>query len=122
MKAPTVVLTLMVIVFPIAFSHGDQPATGFTCSLFDGKTLHGWHVTGCEAVVEDGAILIKAGNGLVRTDHRYADFVLDLEWKALSSDRWDSGIYFRCELPPEGRPWPRRFATSATPPCANCRG
>ena len=39
---------------------------GFTTSLFDGKSLRGWHVTGCEAVVENGAILLKSGNGLVR--------------------------------------------------------
>lgn len=83
--------------------------TGVTTSLFDGKTLDGWNVTGCEAEVQDGAILLKAGNGLVRTNHRYGDFVLELEWKALKADKWDSGIYFRCELPQGKRPWPTRY-------------
>jgi len=85
------------------------PPSGFNKSLFDGESLNGWIVSGCEAVVDDGAILIKSGNGLVRTAHRYRDFVLGLEWKALSDERWDSGIYFRCELPPKGRPWPSRY-------------
>ena len=57
----------------------DQQPSGFTASLFDGETLNGWQVTGCEAAVEDGVILLKAGNGLVRSDHRYSDFVLDLD-------------------------------------------
>jgi len=85
-----------------------EPA-GFTSSLFDGKSLAGWHVTDCECEVQDGAILLKSGNGFVRTDHRYGDFVLDLEWKALHDFKWDSGIYFRCKLPSAGRPWPKRY-------------
>jgi hypothetical protein len=86
----------------------DEPV-GYSVTLFDGKSLDGWKVTGCEALVEDGAILLKDGNGLVRTEHRYGDFVLELEWQALGQEKWDSGIYFRCELPPEGKPWPPRY-------------
>jgi hypothetical protein len=78
-------------------------------SIFDGKTLEGWKVERCEAEVKDGAILIKAGNGVVYPNKRYADFVLDLEWKALKEDKWDSGIYFRCELPRGKRAWPTRW-------------
>lgn len=86
----------------------DEPV-GYAISLFDGKSLAGWKVTGCEAAVDDGAILLIGGNGLVRTDHRYSDFTLELEWKALAADNWDSGIYIRSELPPEGKPWPPRY-------------
>ena len=82
---------------------------GYRVPLFDGASLDGWHVTGCEALVRDGNIFLKSGNGLVRTDQRYSDFVLELEWKALKPDNWDSGIYFRCGLPPKGRPWPPRY-------------
>ena len=79
-------------------------------SLFDGKTLDGWTVVGCEAEVKDGMIFIKAGNGVVHTNKRYGDFVLDLEWQALRTEgRYDSGIYFRCELPKGKRPWPARY-------------
>jgi hypothetical protein len=84
-------------------------AEGKTIELFDGKTLVGWEVIGCEAEVQDGAILLKSGNGVVRTKDQYADFVLELEWKALQKDRWDSGIYFRFTQIPHGRPWPARY-------------
>jgi hypothetical protein len=79
--------------------------------LFNGENLNGWHATDCEAVVEDGALVLKSGNGFVRTDHRYADFVLDLDWKAAKPEMYDSGIYFRSELPADRkkRPWPQRY-------------
>jgi hypothetical protein len=74
--------------------------------LFDGKTLAGWKVIGCEAEVQDGAIFLKGGNGVVRTERSYRDYVLEYEWKALKADNWDSGVYFRCGDPPPGAPWP----------------
>jgi len=77
--------------------------------LFDGKTLDGWDVITCEAVVKDGAILLKAGNGLVQAKKCYGDFVLEYEWKALKPDGWDSGLYFRYDEVPQGRPWPKRY-------------
>jgi hypothetical protein len=78
-------------------------------SLFDGNTLKGWKVLRCEAEVDAGTILLKAGNGIVHTEKRYADFVLELEWKAMRPGKWDSGIYFRSELPGKSQPWPRRY-------------
>lgn len=78
-------------------------------SLFDGKTLGGWDVLKCEAVVDGSDILIKGGNGLVQTQKKYADFVLEYEWKALKDDKWDSGVYFRYDSVPEGKPWPPRY-------------
>ncbi|MGH9360566.1 MAG: 3-keto-disaccharide hydrolase, partial [Thermoanaerobaculia bacterium] len=92
---------------PPALKPADKENKEKGVSLFDGKTLKGWKVTNCEAVVQDGAILLKAGNGLVRTERPYRDFVLELEWKALKPDAWDSGIYFRCGEPPAGAAWPR---------------
>jgi len=78
--------------------------------LFNGKDLTGWDVLKCEVEVQDdGALLIKAGNGLVQTKEQYADFVLEAEWKALKADNWDSGIYFRYTSVPKGRPWPPRY-------------
>lgn len=78
-------------------------------SLFDGHSLSGWQVTGCEAVVQDGAILLKSGNGLVRTKRTYRDFVLEIEWKALKADKWDSGVFFRCSDAPPGKAWPKTY-------------
>ncbi len=77
--------------------------------LFNGKDLAKWDVLTCEAEIQDGALLIKGGNGLVQTKEQYGDFVLDLEWKALKQDRWDSGIYFRYTSVPKGRPWPPSY-------------
>jgi hypothetical protein len=78
-------------------------------ALFDGQTLNGWDILTCDAQVQDGAILLKAGDGLVQTERKYRDFILDLEWKALRDDNWDSGIYFRYPNVPTGRPWPQRY-------------
>lgn len=84
-------------------------AASFRKSLFNGENLHGWHVTGCETQVDDGKLIITGGDGFVRTDHQYRDFVLELSWKPLRDEKWDSGIYIRCDLPPEGRPWPKQY-------------
>ncbi len=78
-------------------------------SLFDGKTLNGWTVLKCEATVDNGEILIVAGNGLVQTEKKYGDFVLEFEWKPLRDNKWDSGVYFRYESVPQGQPWPTRY-------------
>ncbi len=78
--------------------------------LFDGKTLDGWKVIGSEAEVEDGAILLKEGNGIVQTDREYGNFVFEFDWKALREEgRTDSGIYFRYKTIPAGSPWPDRY-------------
>jgi hypothetical protein len=86
---------------------GAEPQ--FQSSLFDGQSLDGWRVSNCEAGVENGALVLKSGNGLVRSELRYRDFVLELEWRARKDTAWDSGIYFRCEEPPQGKPWPTRY-------------
>ena len=77
--------------------------------LFDGKTLDGWDVIKCEAVVKDGSILLKDGNGVVQTKRKYSDFVLEFEWKSLKADKWDSGVYFRYDSIPANREWPDRY-------------
>ncbi|MCO6454141.1 MAG: DUF1080 domain-containing protein [Pirellulaceae bacterium] len=87
----------------------SQESTGFRRSLFNGQDLRGWQVSGCQAAVENGLLVLQDGNGLVRTEQRYDDFVLELSWRARREANWDSGIYFRCELPPEGKPWPARY-------------
>lgn len=76
-------------------------------SLFDGKTLNGWTIeNGCQVTVDNGTILLKGGNGWLRSDHTYGDFALHVEWKAEKKADYDSGIYVRT-LPP-GSPFPRR--------------
>jgi hypothetical protein len=77
--------------------------SGFT-SIFDGKTLKGWHVssktghgTGGKWVVQDGAIVgsqDRPGNGgIVITDAPYSDFEVALE---MNNDFGpDSGLFLR---------------------------
>ncbi len=88
---------------------------GKPIALFDGKTLEGWDVLKCEAEVKDGAILLKAGNGLVQTKEQYADYILELEWKALKTEGlYDSGIYLRYTEVPKKAPWPRKYQLNLT--------
>jgi hypothetical protein len=84
-------------------------AQGERVSLFNGKNLDGWTVLKCEAEVKDGNMFIKSGNGLVQSEKKYKNFVLEYEWKALGEDKWDSGVYFRYNEVPKGRPWPKRY-------------
>jgi hypothetical protein len=67
-----------------------------------------WVVTGCEAEFANGELLLKAGDGFVRTCHPYRDFILELEYFPVNADDWDSGIYIRSDLPPEGKHWPEK--------------
>jgi len=109
----------LLLLFPLVLAHAaallaaDQAATplhAFTMSLFNGQDLSGWHVMRGEAGVENGSLVLQSGNGFVRTDHRYRDFILELEWKARNAEKWDSGIYIRSELPgPTGRAWPTKY-------------
>lgn len=82
---------------------------GEPVDLFDGTSLEHWTVITCEAVVQDGAILLQSGNGLVETKKKYTDYAFEFEWKALHPELWDSGVYFRYDRIPAGRPWPQRY-------------
>ena len=81
-------------------------AEGVTTSLFDGKTLAGWTVENdCKASVQDGSLLLEAGNGWLRSDNVYTDFHLHIEWKALQKEKYDAGIFLRTA--PGGKPFPK---------------
>lgn len=87
---------------------GDATAAddGYTASLFDGRSLRGWTAeNGCEAAVQDGAILLKSGDGWLRSDLIYTDFTLHVEWKALKDADYDAGIYLRAQA--DGKPFPK---------------
>jgi hypothetical protein len=107
MRFRCAIWTTKALVFVILLA--GWAVAGERVSLFDGRTLDGWQVITCEAEVQDGAILLKAGNGLVQTVEKYRDFVLEYQWRALRDAQWDSGVYFRYAEIPEGRPWPRRY-------------
>ncbi len=102
-------LTVIAVAFAALWTAGACVAEGVTRELFNGRTLEGWHISNCEAVVENECLVLKSGNGLVRSDHRYGDFTLQLQWRARQEKDYDSGIYFRAELPMGPRPWPTRY-------------
>ncbi len=77
-------------------------------SLFNGKTLDGWKVENCEVEVQDGCLFLKGGNGWARVEKTYGDFVLELDWKALKKEHYDSGVFIRAEPPAGKSPWPER--------------
>ena len=119
------VLALIAFVFsPSLLFAADAPQSEFNFSLFDGQSLSGWTAeNGCEVGVTDGLLVLQGGNGWLRSDFTYADFVLHVEWKALQKSNYDAGIYIRTLA--EGTPFPTtgyqvgicskaRKATSAT--------
>ncbi len=104
------IVALLAVSVSLATAAEKAAKMGKCEKIFNGKDLKGWTVTGCEAEVADGAILIKSGNGLVQTEKQYADFVLEIEWKARKPKDYDSGIYFRyTKVPRPKRPWPVRY-------------
>ncbi len=90
---------------------GQPAAAAERQSMFNGKDLQGWTVFRCQATVEEGVLLLKEGNGLVYLEGPYRDFTFEFKWKARNDQMWDSGVYFRCDAPPESgkRPWPERY-------------
>ncbi|MEX2176469.1 MAG: family 16 glycoside hydrolase [Pirellulaceae bacterium] len=99
---------LILLLLAAAPLFAAEPA-GFQTKLLNGENTHGWQITGCVVNVENGSLVIKDGNGLVRSDSRYRDFILELEYRPLQKDKYDAGIYIRCELPPDGKPWPSQY-------------
>ncbi len=99
-----VVLVAVLAVFSQASVFADA---GFEMPVFDGKTLAGWTAENeAQVEVQDGMLLLKAGDGWLRSDHTYSDFKLHVEWKALKADQYDAGIYLRAGR--DGKPFPKR--------------
>ncbi|MBO0934233.1 3-keto-disaccharide hydrolase [Fibrella aquatilis] len=103
------VLVLLALVLNATLSEAAMPKKGPWQTLFDGKTLAGWHIfqkpgipTDTKWVVEDGAIHYvtgsKSGGDLV-TDKDYGNFELELEWKI--SEGGNSGIIYHVSEDPK---------------------
>ncbi|NLZ06206.1 MAG: DUF1080 domain-containing protein, partial [Phycisphaerae bacterium] len=75
-------------------------------SLFDGKTLNGWHLmNGAQFVAQDGVLKLNGGHGWLRSDKEYSDFILRLEFRFMKPDQ-DGGVFLRSNM--EGDDWPSR--------------
>lgn len=73
-------------------------------SLFNGNDLTGWtQQSEGNFTVTNGVLHVSGGNGWLRTDKSYGDFVLEVEWRGMETN-FNSGIYVRAPL--EGTPWP----------------
>jgi len=71
---------------------------GAWTSLFDGKTLKGWNMTGdANWEVADGVIQASRGTGFLVTPASYGDFQIQLEFWV--TDDANSGVFLRCEDP-----------------------
>ena len=73
-------------------------------SLFNGTNLTGWVVMNDAAfTVTNGVIHLDKSRGWLRTEKEYADFVLEVEWRALEPN-YNSGLFIRAGL--DGKPYP----------------
>jgi len=86
------------LVFVLAFSLAlsaiqDVDDGGFT-SIFSGQDLSGWHEMGAQDWhADDGVLWTEGKGGWLRSDQRYADFILRLEYRV--SKGAESGIFLR---------------------------
>ncbi len=115
MSRLALVLAVGLVAFGIGPLLGDdgkagKPAEAGFVSIFDGKSLDGWHISaksghsgaskhksGGRWVIEDGAIIgsqdIPGNGGIIITDKAYGDFEVALEMK--NDFGPDSGLFLR---------------------------
>jgi hypothetical protein len=105
--AATFVYATLLLTFHSTLAADD--AKGFRTSLFNGQDLQGWKAITCDVTVEGGNLVLTGGDGMLRSEHRYRDFILELEYKPRKTEMYDSGIYIRAEEPAEGKKFPDRF-------------
>ena len=68
-----------------------------TISLFNGKDLSGWSIqNNGQFEVEDGVLTINRGTGWLRSNERYGDFELIMEFRFMEKAA-NSGIFVRTE-------------------------
>ena len=99
------IAALCLFIAPYVSMAGEKAEEGFV-SLFDGKTLDGWHlVHDAKFVAEDGVLKLNGGLGWLRSDKEYSDFILRLEFRFMKPKQ-DGGVFLRAVK--EGKNWPDR--------------
>ncbi|NLF72949.1 MAG: DUF1080 domain-containing protein [Candidatus Anammoximicrobium sp.] len=106
-------LALLVLAIPVSGDADDAP-TSQRLALFDGTTLDRWAASGSPFAVEERAVLLKGGVGFLRAHHRFADFVLELKWRARSPEV-RGAVCFRSPLPAPGQYLPNRYLINLQP-------
>lgn len=96
------VLVCVLVFLPLSPANADDKGE----SLFDGKSLAGWHVMNKgKFEAKDGLLQLRGGGGWLRSDKEYDDFILTLDVRWLK-EKQDSGIFLRASK--EGKNWPDR--------------
>jgi len=84
---------IMLLAWALVVAAQDSDDAGFT-PLFNGQDLSGWHPMGSEDWHAEGGILWTEGKGgWLRSDQRYSDFVLRLEYRVTKGAA--SGLFLR---------------------------
>jgi hypothetical protein len=79
-----------------------NPTTG-ALSLFNGTNLEGWvQMNGGRFTATNGVIHLEGGQGWLRTEKEYGDFILTAEWRGMKTN-YNSGVFIRA--PVAGQPW-----------------
>lgn len=78
-----------------ALKRQGEPVWGRSITLFNGKDLSGWHVTGKtnQWVVEDGILRSPRPGSNIVTDQKFTDFKLHIEFRYPKGS--NSGVYLR---------------------------
>ncbi len=106
MRNPLLLCVPLFACVSVSFAEDSPPKH----SIFNGSDLAGWHAhNNCEAAAVDGKLVLKAGDGFLWHDFQLRNFVLELDWKPVKAEKYDAGIYFRSDLPPEGKPFPAKY-------------
>jgi hypothetical protein len=75
-------MAAMVLLASTAFSEGTSSVEPGFVSLFDGKTLEGWHGSVKGYAVENGILVCqKQGGGKLFTNKEYGDFIFRFDFK-----------------------------------------
>ena len=92
------VLAIMPVFRGIAGEPDPTPA-----ALFNGTNLDGWvQMNGGRFTATNGIIHLEGGQGWLRTQKEYGDFILTAEWRGMNTN-YNSGVFIRAPL--TGQPW-----------------
>jgi hypothetical protein len=92
------VLAIMPVFRGIAGEPDPTPA-----ALFNGTNLDGWvQMNGGRFTATNGIIHLEGGQGWLRTQKEYGDFILIAEWRGMNTN-YNSGVFIRA--PFTGQPW-----------------
>jgi len=107
MKKHSILTLAALAITTLGLAQGVQQQQPGWTSLFDGKTLNGWHKLAGTAdfQVESGAIvgstITNSGNTFLVTDKEYSNFTLEMDVKIMDTTS-NSGVQLRSHFDPAG--------------------